>query len=175
MWYNHTVCVTTPLLEECEDDIHTHKMGTWESWRTPKVLEFHYMGQNTLHLGVFYILGKLSKCRCRKWAHMSHLDMSSTSYGKKKGRESNWHFDSRPLKVRNRPGPNACKWSAIHHWKDLNKIYKFALEFIPIGGLSRELWSCKIPGVQTRIILGLLLGNPGTKSHSDVSAMKRCI
>jgi len=26
-----------------------------------------------------------------------------TRYGKKKGRESNWQFDSQPLKVRNRP------------------------------------------------------------------------
>jgi hypothetical protein len=30
---------------------------------------------------------------------MSHLDIFSTSYGKKKGHESNWQFDSRPLKV----------------------------------------------------------------------------
>ncbi len=29
------------------------------------------------------------KCRCRKWHHMSHLDICNISYGKKKGRESN--------------------------------------------------------------------------------------
>jgi hypothetical protein len=34
---------------------------------------------------------------------MTHLDISNTSYGQKKGRESNWQFDSRPLKVKNRP------------------------------------------------------------------------
>jgi hypothetical protein len=39
--------------------------------------------------GVFYIIEKLSKCRYRKWARMGHLDICSTSYGKKKGRESN--------------------------------------------------------------------------------------
>jgi hypothetical protein len=30
---------------------------------------------------------------------MSHLDICSTRYRKKKGRESNWQFDSQPLKV----------------------------------------------------------------------------
>jgi hypothetical protein len=39
-----------------------------------------------LHWGVFYILEKLSKRRCWKWACMSHLDIYSTSYGKKKVR-----------------------------------------------------------------------------------------
>jgi len=39
---------------------------------------------------------------------MSHLDICNTSYGKKKGRESNWQFDSQPLKVGNRPDLGAC-------------------------------------------------------------------
>jgi hypothetical protein len=60
-------------------------MGTWESSETPETLEFDCKGQNTLHWGVLYIIGKLLKCRCRKWARMSHLNIWSTSYGKKKG------------------------------------------------------------------------------------------
>jgi hypothetical protein len=39
--------VTTPFLEECEDDIHTLEMGTWESSRTSKILEFNCRGQKT--------------------------------------------------------------------------------------------------------------------------------
>jgi len=105
------------------------------------------------------------KCRCRKWACMGHLDICSTSYGKKKGRESNWQFDSQPLKVRDRPDPDACKWNTTHHSKVLEESYKFALDFIPIKGLSKELWSLKV--------LGVLLGNPRTKSHSDVGAVER--
>jgi len=66
------------------------KIGTWESSRTREILEFDCRGQNTLHCGVLYIIGKLSKCKCRKWARMGHLDICKTSYGKKKGRESNW-------------------------------------------------------------------------------------
>jgi hypothetical protein len=46
--------VATPLLEECEDDTHTLEMGTWESFETPKISEFDYMGQNT-SLEVFFI------------------------------------------------------------------------------------------------------------------------
>jgi len=32
--------VATALLKECEDDIHTPKMETWESSRTPKISKF---------------------------------------------------------------------------------------------------------------------------------------
>jgi len=138
-------------------------MGIWESSGTPKILEFDCRGQNTLHWGVPYIIGKLLKSRCWKWACMGHLDICSTRYGKKKGRESNWQFDFRPLKVGNRPDPGACRWSAIHRWKDLEESYKFALDLIPIRGLSKELWLRKVPRVQTGTVLGLLLGNPGTK------------
>jgi hypothetical protein len=41
--------VATLLLEEWEDDTHTPKMGTWESLRTLKTLEFYFRGQNTSH------------------------------------------------------------------------------------------------------------------------------
>ncbi len=50
----NTLGVATPLLEECEDDIHTLEMGTWESSGTPKssgtleISKFDYRGQNTL-------------------------------------------------------------------------------------------------------------------------------
>jgi hypothetical protein len=121
-----------------------------------------------LHWGVLYIIEKLSKCRCRKWACMSHLDICSTSYGKKKGQESNWQFDSRPLKVGNRPDPGVCRWSATHCRKALKEGYKFALDLIPFGGLSKELWLCKVSKVQTRTVSKL-----GTKSHSDVGAVER--
>ncbi len=165
--------VATPLLEKCEDDTHILEMGTWESFRTPKTSKFDCKGQNTLPWCVPYIIGKLSKCRCRKWPHMSHLDICSTSYGKKKGQESNCQFDSQPLKVENRPDPGVCRWNATHCWKALKEIYKFALDLIPIRGISKELWTRKVPRVEIRIVLGLLLGSPRTKNHLDVGAMER--
>jgi len=164
-----------PTLRECEDETHTPKIGTWETFGTLETLEFDCKGQKTSHWGVIYIIGKLSKCRCLKWARMGHLDICSTSYGKKKGRESNWQFDSWPLKVGNRPDPGACRESATHCWKALGESYKFASNLIPIRGLSKELYSHKIPEVQTGTVSGLLFGSPGTKNHSDVSAGERHI
>jgi hypothetical protein len=70
-----------PTLRECEDETHTPEMGTWESYGTLESSEFVYKGQNTLHWGVLYIIGNLSKCKCRKWARLSHLDIFSTGYG----------------------------------------------------------------------------------------------
>jgi hypothetical protein len=89
----HGLC-RNPILRKCEDETHTPEMGTWESSEALETLEFICRGQNTLHWGVHYIIGKLSIFRCRKWACMSHLDICSISCGKKKGRESNWQFDS---------------------------------------------------------------------------------
>jgi hypothetical protein len=42
------------------------------------------------------------------------------SYGQKKGRESNWQFDSQPLEVGNRPDFFACRWHVAYCWKTLN-------------------------------------------------------
>jgi len=168
----HTCTIATPFLEECEDDTHTLEMGTWESFRTFKISELDFKGQNTSSWGVLHVIENLLKCTYRKWPRMSHLDICSTSYGKKKGRESNWQFDSRPLKVGNRPDPGVCRWSATHRWKALKERYKFVWDLIPIGGLSKELWTHKVPRVQTGIVSGLLPGSPETKTHSGVGAAK---
>jgi hypothetical protein len=113
---------------------------------SPETSEFDCRGQKTLHWGVLYNIGNLLKRRCRKWARMYHFDICSTSYGKKKGRESNWQFDSQPLKVENRPNPGACRWSVAHRWKSINESYKFASNLISIGGLGKELCHCKVVG-----------------------------
>jgi len=42
-------------------------------------------------------------------------------------------------KVGNQPDPDACRRSATHHWKALDESYNFALDLIPIRGLSKEL------------------------------------
>ncbi len=90
--------------------------------------------------GVLYIVGKVLKCRCLKWPCMSHLDICITSYGRKKGRESNCHFDSRPQKVRNRPDSGVCRWSATHRWKSLKESYSLlqTLSQSEVGARSYE-------------------------------------
>jgi hypothetical protein len=161
--------VATPLWAKCEDETHTPKSGGLESSGTPKNSELNYRGQNTLHWGVIYINGKVLKCKCPKWPCMSHLDICSPSYGQKKGQESNWQFDSRPLKVGNQPFLDVCRRSAMGHWKALKESYNFGSDLTLIAGWRQELWLSKVPGVQPGTISGLLLGNPGKKCHSDVA------
>jgi hypothetical protein len=154
-------CVATPLWGKCEVATHTPENGTWESFETPKVLEFDCRGQNTSYWGILYTVRKVLKCRCPKWPRMSHLDIYSTSYDRKKGQESNWQFDSRSQKIKNRPDSGVCKWSATHHWKALKESYKFSLDLVPIRGWDEKLWAPKVPGVQTGTVSGLPLRMPG--------------
>jgi hypothetical protein len=164
-----------PTLEEWKDDSLPPKMGTRESPETPKISEFDRKGQNTSHCDVFYIIEKLPKCKCRKWARMNHLDICRTNYDKKKGRESNWQFDSRPPKVRNRPNLGVCRWSATHRWKAFDEGYNFSLDLIAIGGLHRTLCALKLVRVLTIGISGFALVSLGTKSHLNVAPMESYI
>jgi hypothetical protein len=145
-------------------------MGIWESFETFENSEFDYKGQNILSWSVLYTIRKVLKCKCRNWPRMCHSDISSINYTPKKGQESNWQFDSRPLKVKNRPDLDVCRWSVTHHWKSLERSYKFALDLHSIVNLSKELWTPKVPRFQTGIVLRLLLGNLGKKCHLNASA-----
>jgi hypothetical protein len=91
----------------------------------PKFSESNCKGQKPLDWKVSYIIENLLELRCPKWACMTHLNTSNTSYGQKKGWKSNWQFDSRPLKVGNRPNFLVWKWRATYCWKALNKGYNF--------------------------------------------------
>jgi hypothetical protein len=102
---------------------------------------------------------------------MTHLDIQNTNYGQKKGEESNWQFDSWPLKVGNRPEFLVCMWHATYFWKALDEGYNFSLDLITIGGLHVMLWTPKVAGVRTVGISGLPLGSLGTKWHLGVGLM----
>jgi hypothetical protein len=165
--------------------------GVWESMRmdiqTPKwapfwelesrwaleFLERNCKGQNPSHWRVFYIIENLLKLRCLKWAHMTYLDIWNTCYSQKKGRESNWQFDSRPLRVENRSDFLVCKWRVTYCWKDLEESYNFALGLILIKGLHTKLSGPKVAGVPTLAISRLPFGKPMTKSHLDVGLVNR--
>jgi len=123
--------------------------------------------------GVIYIIGKILEHRNLKWACIAHLDIWNTSYGQKNGRKSNWQFDSRPLKVENRPDFHACRWCATYRWKALDEGYNFASNIISIRGLHAKLWRPKVAGVPIVAISRLPLGSPGTKSHLDVGPLER--
>ncbi len=124
---------------KCENATHTPKSGKMESSGTPKNSEDDLRGQISLHWCVLYINGNFLKCRCPKWPHMDHLNIYSPSYGQKKGRESNWHFDSRPLKVKNRPLPDVASRSATRRWKALDESYNFGLDLVSIRIWGEEI------------------------------------
>jgi hypothetical protein len=170
--YNGTV--TTPLWGKCEGEAHTPKSGNLESSGTPEYSKLELKGQNTSHWSVLGVIEKVLKCRRLNWTRIGRLDICSPSYGQKKGRESNWQFDSRPLKVGNRP-PLDVRWQcATWRWKALKEKYKFGLNFVPIQAWGEKLCMPKVPRVQTETVSGLHLGSPGKKSHLDVASARSC-
>jgi hypothetical protein len=114
---------------------------------TPECSELDSKAQNTSHWSVFGVIEKVLKRKYRKWPRIAHLDICRLSYGQKKGRESNWQFDSWQLKVGNRPFSDLLIESAIRRWKDLNEGYKFGSDLVAIKPGSRELWAPKVPGL----------------------------
>jgi len=80
-------------LLKLKDDTQSVATPLWPSVgvkpNTPECLEFNSKGQNTSHSGVFGVVGKVLKRRYRKCSRIGHLDICSSSYGQKKGRESN--------------------------------------------------------------------------------------
>jgi hypothetical protein len=163
--YFGQACGWSPTLGKSED---------LESSGTPECSELYSKAQNTSHWGVLGVIGKVLKRRYRKWPHIGHLDICSPSYGQKKGRESNCQFDSRPLKVGNRPFSDLRIESAIPRWKDLAEGYKFGSDLVAIRRRSRELWAPKVPGLH----LGQFRDNFGTptwESREKVTFGRACL
>jgi hypothetical protein len=142
-----------------------------ESSETPECSELDSNAQNTSHWGVLSVIGKVLKRTYRKWPRIGHLNICSPSYGQKKGRESNWQFDSRPLKVGNRPLSDLRIESAIRRWKDLDEGYKFGSDLVAIRLCSRELWAPKVLGLHPRQFSGQFRdSDPGVPGKSDIRA-----
>ncbi len=166
---------------ECEkvwgnEPSHSQGVPFWEfeSRWTPESSEDDCKGQTAMAWNIPYIIGKLLERRYLKWACIAYLDIWNISYGQKKGQESNWQFDSQPLKVGNRPDFRACRWRATYRWKNFDKGYNFVLDLISIRGLHTKLWRPKVAGVPTLAISGFPLGSHGTKNHLDVGPVERC-
>jgi hypothetical protein len=112
---------------------HSQVNSHCASWSPKWTLESsnrNFKGQNPSIWRVFYIIEKLLKLRCLKWACITHLDIWNTSYDQKKGHGSNWQFDSRPLKVKKRFDFLACRQRATYCWKAFNKGYNFSSDLI---------------------------------------------
>jgi hypothetical protein len=146
------------------------KVGTWSPPRLPQ-LQSSITEVKTPRLEVFFIPLKRTWSvdveNGLAWAIQTFATQVMVK------RRAGSQFDSRPLKVGKRSDLGVRRWSAKHCWKALEESYKFALDLIPIQGLSWELWTPKVPGVQTGTVSGLLLGSPRNKSHLDVGAVEQ--
>jgi hypothetical protein len=113
-----------------------------ESQWTPESLENNFKGQNPLDWWVRYVTENLLQHECLKWALMTHLDISNTRYGQKKGQKSNcvlqphfegvwgWHshsrngdlgvfHDSRKLRAQLQGSKHPALKCSLYHWKGL--------------------------------------------------------
>jgi len=148
-----------------------------ESWWTSKTSQRDFRGQNSMACGVFYIIGNFLERKCLKWACIAHLDIWNTSYGQKKGQESNCQFDSPPEKVMNRPDLFVCRQRATYRWKALDEGYTFVLDHTSIRGLLAKLWGSKVTGIPTGAISGLSFGSLGREKpfacgpHGEVQSI----
>jgi hypothetical protein len=70
--------------EPSYSQVNSH-VGSWSPEWTPESSERDFRGQNSFPWSVLYIIGKLLKRKCLKWARIAHLDICNTSYGQKNG------------------------------------------------------------------------------------------
>jgi hypothetical protein len=151
------------------------RLGSWSPKWTLESSKSDYKGQNSMDWNIPYIIKKLLKLRCLKWVCMNHLDIWNTSYGQKKGWESNSQFDSQPRKVNNHLDFLAWRWRATYHYKVLDEGYNFVWDLISIKGLHTKLWDPKVTRVQALAISKFPFENPEKKCHLDVGLVKRHI
>jgi hypothetical protein len=104
---------------------------------------------------------------------MTHLDIWNTSYGQKKGWESNGQFDFQPLKVRNLPDSFECRWGATYHWKALDKGLQLCFKLHLNRRSVHKIMGPKVVEVLTLGILGFPFGSPGTKCHFDLGLVAK--
>jgi hypothetical protein len=168
VWGCINLAVATPLWPSVGVKPNTPKVGDLESSGTPKCLEFDRKAQNCSHWGVLGVIGKVLKRRYRKWPQIGHLDIFSPSYGQKKGRESNWQFDSRSLKVRNRPLPDIRFESATRRWKRSQRGLQLWFRPRHDPTLQSGVMSSQSPGTPTGTISGQFrdsnFGVPGKRA-----------
>jgi hypothetical protein len=149
------------------------KPNTWKSWDlestgTPECSDLDSKGQNTSHWGVLGVVGKVLKRRYRKWPRIDNSDICSPSYGQKKGRESNWQFDSRPLKSResmpSRHPNRDCDTSLERSRRGLQVWFRHRRDPTLQSGVM-AVWNSGSPA---KTKSGLHFGSPRNLCHSDV-------
>jgi hypothetical protein len=89
-------------------------------------------------------IGKVLKCICLRCPIIIHLDLICMNYDQKKGRKSNWEFDSRPqIPLKQRSNDLQIR-HAIHSWKYFFKGYNMVPSHAPKKIDLKKIWMSKI-------------------------------
>jgi len=108
--------------KECGERTFTlpSELPLWEleSQWTPKCSENDCKDQNQMTRTILYIIGKLLKHRCLKWARIGHLKHKLWPKERPKIKLTVWFLTT---KVKNHPDFHACRWCATYHWKALDE------------------------------------------------------
>jgi hypothetical protein len=155
-----------PRVKECEGiNLHTPKWTPIVGIRIPNGLsKFQRAISGDKPCDIFYIIRKLLKRRCLKWAHIAHLDIWNTSHGQKKVQSKSGRFLTKKSGI----NPIYLSTEGVQHTIE---NYNFVSDHISIGGLLAKLWGSKVARVPTWAISGFPLGSLETKNHLDVSSV----
>jgi hypothetical protein len=139
-----------------------------ESSGTLECSEFDSKAQNTLHGGVLGVIGKVLKRRYRKWPRIGHLDICSSSYGQKKGRESVWLLATKTRESTSSRPPNwECDTSLKRSRRALQVWFRPRCD----QTLQLGVMSSQSPETPPGTVSGQFRdSNPGVPGKSDIRA-----
>jgi hypothetical protein len=162
----------TPTLAKCGGEAqHLEKLGFGVLWDSRM---FRARQQGAKHLTLVLLVSL--KRKYQKCPRIGNSDICNPSYGQKKGRESNWQFDSRPLKVRNRPLPNV--WCPIWECNMEFERSRWGLQlwFIPRRDpiLQSGVMAVQSSESPAGTNSGLHFGSPGNLCHLDAPSVASC-
>jgi len=117
--------------------------------------------QTSTKLGPQETMRKVMKRKCLWWPHIVHLNLICMSYNQKKGRKSNWEFDSQPRIPWKQRSNEVRLGHALHCWKDFLRAIRYFFHIFKTNMIWKryeppKFWDNKSPnfwdyGVQGKI------------------------
>jgi hypothetical protein len=167
-------CCRDPTLKECEDDIHTPEMGTWGVLRDSWKLITRVQGSKKLALRCSLYCWKCLEAQMSKMAlhepfgHLQHKLCAKEGSGVKL---TIWLST---IKSRESTRPRCVQVECDPPLKRSKKELQVCFRPHSNQRFEQGVINCQSPMSPNRdnfgTILGLFLGSPGEKWHSDVGA-----
>jgi len=129
---------------------------------------------NKHQIGPHDNIKKVLKRRCFKCHRIVHLDLLCISYDQKKGRKSNWKFDTRP-QIPWKQRSMRSNWNVLY---TIGNIFSRVIRYCPrtlIKTWFEINMNVQCFGIIRIPILGLPLGSPREKWHLDIITARKGI